>query len=154
MIDNRHRSDYQSDERDQDDKKRLADFQESQKVVKKRKVVDVKGRPVELKRTSYGSRMLNPVRLLLSLPQTRPLSPITQEPLRRRTWPVALQSGGTNSYVISGKSFQKSNGSHSLWTDKKTPGTLVLTDIYQQLLEGRMSPTNRKIKYTGTATKW
>jgi hypothetical protein len=64
MIDNRHRSDYQSDERDQDDKKRLADFQESQKVVKKRKVVDVKGRPVELKRTSYGSRIINPVRLL------------------------------------------------------------------------------------------
>jgi hypothetical protein len=88
----------------------------------------------------------------LSPPPTRPLSPITQEPLRRKDlWPVALQ-WQENKLVcaISGKSFQTQTAATVYWTDKTKPGTLVLTDIYQQLLEGpAICPnTNRKIKYT------
>jgi nitric oxide synthase-interacting protein len=146
----------QSDERDQDDKKRLADFQESQKVVKKRQVVDAKEAALtELKRTSYWLADAQPgavTPVKLSLPPTRPLSPITQEPLRRKDlWPVALQ-WQENKLVcaISGKSFQTQTAATVYWTDKTKPGTLVLTDIYKQLLEGpAICPnTNRKIKYT------
>jgi nitric oxide synthase-interacting protein len=145
-----------SDERDQDDQKRLADFQQTQKVVKKRKVVDVKQAALtELKRTSYWLADAQPgevAKVKLSPPPSRPLSPITQEPLRRKDlWPVALQwQDNKLTCAVSGKSFQTQSAATVYWTDKKKPGTLVLTDVYKQLLEETAvcPDTNRKIKYT------
>jgi nitric oxide synthase-interacting protein len=144
-------------ERDQDDKKRLmADFQQSQKVVKKRKVIDAKEAALhELKRTSYWLADAQPdavAPVKLSPPPSRPLSPITQEPLRRKDlWPVTLQwQENKLTCAVSGKSFQTQSAATVYWTDKKKPGTLVLTDVYKQLLEETaICPnTNHKIKYT------
>jgi hypothetical protein len=144
------------DEQKNKDKKRQADFQQSQKVVKKQKVIDSKEMALqELKRTSYWLADSQPdavAPVKLSPPPSRPLSPITQEPFRRKDlWPVTLLWQDDKLVcAVSEKSIQTLAPATVYWTDKKKPGTLVLTEVYNQLLkETAICPhTSRKIKYT------
>lgn len=141
---------------DTQEKKRLADFQEAQKVVKKRKVVDKQQVALDdLKRTSYWLADAQPAAVAapkLSPPPSRPVSPISQQPLRRKdVWPVALTWQDEKLVcAVSGKTFQTQAAATVYWTDRKKPGTLVLTDVYKTLLEeeGLCPNSSRKIKYT------
>jgi hypothetical protein len=61
---------------------------------------------------------------------------------------VAVAREQTRMCHIGKRAFRIKRSCTVYWTDKKKPGTLVLTDIYTTV-EGPICPnTNRKIKYT------
>jgi len=136
------------------DRKRRADFEESQKVVKKSKKID--SRQVakqELKRTSYwlADSQPNAVEQTIEKPPERPQSPHSQQPLRRKDlWPVHIQ-WEDDKFVcaVSGKALNAQDVV-CYWTDKKQPGIVVLQSVYDQLIaDTKQCPnSSRKIKYT------
>ena len=141
---------------DREEKKRLAEFQQAQRVVKKQKVTDQQQVALQdLKRTSYWLADAQPAAVdaaPLDQPPDRPVSPCSRQPLRRKDlWPIELSwQEDKLTCAVSGKSFQSQAATTAYWTDKKKPGTLVLTNVYDKLLknEGICPNTNRKIKYT------
>ena len=87
-------------------------------------------------------------------PPERPLSPHSQEPLRRKDlWPVELKWDEDDSSKlicsVSGKSINTQSAT-AYWTDKKKPGSIVLTTVFNELIKSTMvcPTTSRKIKYT------
>lgn len=135
---------------------------EAQSVVKRQKVVDVRQQKQdELKRTSYwlaDSQSAGQERLIEKPPE-RPLSPHSQQPLRRKDlWTVQLthdsdSTGSSNKKklvcAISGKALLGEVTAY--WTDKKhEAGVVVLTKVFQELCGGSktlMCPlTSKKIR--------
>jgi nitric oxide synthase-interacting protein len=135
---------------------------EAQSVVKKQKVVDERQhRQKELKRTSYwlADSQSDAKDRLLEKPPERPLSPHSQQPLKRKDlWMVQLaydegrgesSSNRKQSIVcaVSGKALMGEVTAY--WTDKKhEEGTVVLTKIFNDLCrDGKVCPlTSRKIR--------
>ena len=149
-------------------KRTLADFEESQKVVKKSKAVDGKKAALEdLKRTSYWLADSQPDRVerRFERPPDRPLSPHSQTPLRRKDlWPVGLTwEDGKLVCAVSGKAL-KSSEVVAYWTDKKKkkkykddgePGVVVLKSVYDELISDSMvcPVTSRKVRSVRTLQK-
>jgi nitric oxide synthase-interacting protein len=135
---------------------------EAHSVVKKQKVVDSRQHQQnELKRTSYwlADSQSDAKDRLLEKPPERPLSPHSQQPLKRKDlWMVRLTydegAGEVNRSskkalvcAISGKALMGEVTAY--WTDKKhEDGAVVLTKVFQDLSrDGKVCPlTSRKIR--------
>jgi hypothetical protein len=138
----------------EDDKERLAQFEESQTVSKKRKIRDpLQEAREDLKRTSYWLADAQPdsVTEQIEKPPERPQSPTTQAPLtRKELWPVHLKrENGKLICAVSDKAIN-TQSVIAYWIDKKKPGTIVLQSVYDHLVdENNECPiTSRIIKYT------
>jgi nitric oxide synthase-interacting protein len=137
-----------------EEKKRVADFEESQKIVRKRKAVDSKqAARQDLKRTSYwlADSQPNAVEESLSAPPERPVSPHSQENLRRKDlWPVGLKWDDNKLMCEVSEKAINTQAAIAYWTDKKKPGSIVLTSVYDHLIKENMvcPTTSKKIKYT------
>ena len=160
------------------DKKRKADFEASQKLImpsggapKRTKLMTQHQKAKEdLKRTSYWLADSQPEVAATAAatteeepPPTRPLSPHSQTPLRRKDlWPVELRwsspdesSSSTLICSVSEKPLH-TQAVIAYWTSNSDkdqyPGQLVLQQVYDQVIEkegGRRCPhTGRKIKQT------
>lgn len=134
------------------EKKLLEKFEDSQKIIRKRKADDESELlQKDMKRTSYWLATSQPVATeqAVTKPAERPESPHSGEPLRRKQlWPLHLQ--WENEKLVCGLS-DKAIGTQSAtayWTDEKKPGTIVLSNIYTDLISvsGRCPTTNKKVK--------
>lgn len=136
-------------------KTKINDFIEAQKVIKKRKFIDEKlVAQTDLKRTSYwisneatkqpkeGSSDLttssdDKMDSAIQPPPERPLSPFTEQPLRRKDiWPVQLLWDDDQTKLvcaISQKTIQ-SQQAIAYWIDKSIPGTIVLESVWNDIV--------------------
>lgn len=131
--------------------KQLQQFEETQQVVRKRKSVDTKK---DLLKSSYWLAESQPesVEHVLPEPPERPLSPNSQTPLRRNDiWDMTFQWDADHRIVcaVSDKTIHL-QPAMGYWVDKKKPGTVVLTSVYEQLIQKtNVCPiTSKKIKFT------
>jgi nitric oxide synthase-interacting protein len=141
-------------EDDEKQKQIQQQFEETQQVIRKRKAVDEKETAKQaVLKSSYWLAEAQPetVEAVLPLPPERPLSPHSQEPLRRKDiWPVALKWDDKNIVCeVSDKTIQYQPAT-AYWVDKKKPGKVVSTSVYNQLIqENKICPiTSQKIKFT------
>ena len=153
---------------DEASRKRLADFKESQEIVKKSKSV-VTSKPSakeDLQRVSYWLSAAQPTSESSAAsttkpPLDRPPSPITGAPLRRKDlWPVQLERNnddddGTLVCAVSSKSLERGSPSVlAFWTHTKgssSSGTLALASVLESVVEqGRCPVTDRKIRHVRT----
>jgi len=152
----------QADHSESQARKRSA-FDESQKLVKKSKTKDAKESAQEaLKQSSYWLAEAQPVagdRQLAPPPVDRPPSPHSQCPLRRKDlWPIQLlwDKDDPKKLVcaVSSKAIHSKDVT-AYWTDKKEPGTIVLTSVYSQLIQdSNICPiTSKKVKYVRALQK-
>lgn len=138
--------------------KRVADFESSQQVVAKKHRqdrVDVKAAArQDLKRTSYWLADAQPaaVETAVTRPPPRPSSPHSQEPLKRKElWPLDLTWDDNDDKLVchvSGKVIH-TQAATAYWTDKKKPGKVVLTKVFEDIIKETMRcpTTSKKIKY-------
>ena len=142
------------------DKKRKADFDASQKLLKPaaKRVRPAEQAKADLKRTSYWLADSQPdaVETKLEEPPSRPASPHSQQPLKRKDlWPVELQWNEDGALVCSvSEKTLHSQQVIAYWTshsDKAShPGKLVVKEVYDQTVapDGVCPTTGRKIKQT------
>ena len=150
----RQKVDREAKSRETLDRKKRDEFEESQRMVRKRKTVDSRqAARDDLKRTSYWLAESQPdaVQEEVSRPPERPLSPHSQQPLRRKdVWPLDLKFDDKKLVChVSGKSINTQPAT-AYWTDKKKPGYVVLTSVYDQLIkDNKVCPiSGQKIRYT------
>lgn len=143
------------------EKKRKADFEASQKLLKPaatKRLRPAEQAKADLKRTSFWLADSQPdaVENQVEEPPDRPVSPHSQQPLKRKDlWPVQLQwnEDGTLLCSVSEKTLHTQQVM-VYWTsnsDKANhPGKLVLKDVYDQMVapEGACPTSGRKIKQT------
>lgn len=142
------------------DKKRKAEFEASQKLLKPaaKRVRPMDAAKADLKRTSYWLADAQPdaVEAQLEEPPARPPSPHSQQPLKRKDlWPVQLQWNHDGALVCSvSDKVLHTQQIIVYWTsnsDKAShPGKLVLKEVYDQMVapDGVCPSSGRKIKQT------
>lgn len=136
------------------DRKRRADFEASQSLVKRSKSSDPRQTAADnLKRTSYWLADAQPDQAtakLLEKPPERPPSPCSATPgLRRKDlWPVQLE--WQSKKLVCAVSEKPLTDATAYWTDKKQPGVLVQTSVYEDLIAGerRCPLTSKKVRET------
>lgn len=139
--------------------KRQAAFEDSQRLVKKTKTeeeIQKEKQVAGMKHASYWLAESQPeaVQARVERPssETRPPSPHSREPLRRKDlWPLHLEWKHDQVVcAVSEKPITTNNTTVATWTDKKKAGVVMLEQVYKDMVQKeRMCPiTSRPIKYT------
>lgn len=150
----RQQASLQNNAQDEKQKQIQQRFEETQQVVRKRKAVDEKeSAKKELLRSSYWLAEAQPetVEQMIQQPPDRPPSPNSQEPLRRKDILPVTFKWDDNHIVceVSDKTIQL-QPAMAYWVDKKKPGKVVLTSVYDQLMKDTNACpfTSKKIRLT------